>query len=358
MKTYLVPYLILCSFIFSITNEDLTARIIIDGNSSDFTSDEEILSNSDGELLESPRDSYWGENNDIRQIKATWDEKYFYVAVDACSWDNNVMLFIDIHNDYGISDMSNLNAWARSFKFYNINPDFFVGTWDTNNSPQFWSVREGGSMQADLDQSIESFASFNTGELDKSMEVKIPWTVLKGSGQNITTIKLVSVITGGGEYTSSPDSAPDNLGGMTNNASQTVVIDNYAEIEVDSDEDGYPDMGVNPQSKRSFFKQPPFESLDLKIQDVVFQNGKTFSPYQLEVIEFSLETNRSIEFRVKVFDLNGRYITDAEKEDSASNQWKWNGKNNSGVVVPFGVYILLFESDSGEASHKESIVVI
>ena len=355
---YLLTLLIFYSFSFSITSEDLTDRIIIDGYSSDFSSDEEILSNQDGDLIESPRDSYWGENNDIRQIKATWDKEYFYIAVDACSWDNNVMIFIDVHADYGINDMSELNAWARSFKFYNINPDFFIGTWDTNNSPQFWSIREGGSIQADLDQTIESFASLNTGALDRSMEVKIPWEILRVSNRDIRTIKLVSVITGGDEYTSSPDAAPDNLGGMTNNASQTVVVDNYAELEVDSDEDGIPDMGVKPQERRSFYKQPPFETLNLRIQDVIFLNGKTFSPYQHEEIEFSLETNRTIDFRVKVFDLNGRYITDAEQKDSTGSQWKWNGKNNRGDVVPFGVYILLFESESGEVSHKESIVVI
>ena len=100
--------------------------------------------------MEYPADSYWGEYNDIKQLKVTWDEAYLYLALDACSYDNNVILFIDIYNDYGINDMSNLNAWQRAFKFYNINPDFFIATWDTNNSPQFWKVQEGGSIQVDL----------------------------------------------------------------------------------------------------------------------------------------------------------------------------------------------------------------
>ena len=55
---------------------------------------EEILLDSLGNLLESPADSYWGEYNDVKQIKITWDQEYLYLAVDACSWDNNVMLFI------------------------------------------------------------------------------------------------------------------------------------------------------------------------------------------------------------------------------------------------------------------------
>ena len=128
------------SVCFAVTGTDLSNRIIIDGFSDDFTIDEEILSDSLGNLLESPADSYWGEYNDVKQIKVTWDASYLYLAVDACSWDNNVLLFIDIYDDYGIEDMSELNAWQRSFKFYNCNPDFFVGTWDTNDIPQFWKV--------------------------------------------------------------------------------------------------------------------------------------------------------------------------------------------------------------------------
>ena len=122
----LVPLLIV-SISFSITEIDLSDRIIIDGYSDDFTLEETILLDPLGNLLESPSDSYWGEYNDVKQIKATWDQTYLYLAVDACSWDNNVMLFIDIYDDYGIQDMSELNAWQRSFKFYNMNQDFFLG---------------------------------------------------------------------------------------------------------------------------------------------------------------------------------------------------------------------------------------
>ena len=85
------------SICFGITSEDLTDRIIIDGLSDEFTLDEQIMIDSLGNLLESPADSYWGEYNDVKQMKITWDSSYLYLAVDACSWDNNVMLFIDIY---------------------------------------------------------------------------------------------------------------------------------------------------------------------------------------------------------------------------------------------------------------------
>ena len=113
-----VFFFLMTSLAFLMTELDLSNRIVIDGFSEEFTLDEYILSDSLGSLLESPTDSYWGEYNDVKQIKVTWDTTYLYISVDACSWDNNVLLFIDTDNSYGIENMIDLNAWQRSFTFY------------------------------------------------------------------------------------------------------------------------------------------------------------------------------------------------------------------------------------------------
>ena len=343
------------SVCFAVTEADLSNRIIIDGLSHDFTHDEEILTDSLGNLLESPADSYWGEYNDVKQIKVTWDASYLYLAVDACSYDNNVMLFIDVDDDYGIEDMSELNAWQRSFKFYNFNPDFLVGTWDTNDIPQFWEVQEGGTMQVEQIFTIETSATFDTGNLEGAMEIKIAWGILKSNG-SIQHIKLLSVITSGDDYSSGPDCAPDNLGGMANKSGQMVVLDNYAEILIDADEDGNPDMNIEPQMRTTFYKKPPFEAIPLLINNVIFEKGKTFAPSIEEKINFELVSNRASEFSVEIFDVNGKFIDYAEKSDDL--QWSWDGKNDNGSLVPFGIYILRFIADSGEVSHKEAVVVI
>ena len=344
------------SVCFAVTGTDLSNRIIIDGFSDDFTIDEEILIDSIGNLLESPADSYWGEYNDVKQIKVTWDASYLYLAVDACSWDNNVMLFIDIYDDYGIKDMSEVNAWQRSFKFYNCNPDFLVGTWDTNDIPQFWKVQEGGTMQVEQIPTIETSATFDTGNLAGAMEIKIAWGILKPNNRSIQHIKLLSVITSGDDYSSGPDCAPDNLGGMANDTGQKVVLDNYAEIIIDADEDGNPDMNIEPQMRTTFYKKPPFEAIPLLIYNVIFENGKTFAPSIEGEINFELVSNRASEFTVEIFDVNGKFINDAENTEPLS--WKWNGKNENGNIVPFGVYILRFIANTGEVSHKEAVVVI
>ena len=345
------------SICYSITDVDLSNRITIDGISDDFSSDERVLNDLSGNLLESPLDSYWGEYNDVKEIKVTWDESYLYLAVDACSWGNNVMLFLDLYDDYGIQDMSEINAWQRSFQFYNLNPDFFVGTWDTNDTPQFWKVQEGGGMYVEQISSIETSASFNTGNLEGAMEIKIPWEVLIFSNREIDKIKLVSVITSSDDFSSGPDSAPDNLGGMANDSGQMVVLDNYAEILVDSDQDGNPDFGIQPQAQTSFYKDPPFNPVPLLIQNVVFEEGKVFSPLVDQEIDFVLETNRSSDFKVQIFNLNGNFVDFADQSSNLLS-WSWDGRDQSGQLVPFGVYILYFIADSGELSHKEAVVVI
>ncbi len=353
--------IIFCSIVYGVTGIDFSDRIVIDGLSDEYTLDEFILSDSLGNLLESPADSYWGEYNDIKQIKVTWDLNNLYIAIDACSWDNNVILYLDIFDDYGIEDMSQLNAWQRSFKFYNLNPDFFMGTWDTNDSPQFWKVQNGGTMQADLLTNIETVSTYDTGNLSGSMEMKIPWDVLYFDDshlmQQYPTIKMVAVVTSGDELSSGPDCAPDNLGGMANSSGQMVVLDNYVEILIDANNDGFPDTNIEPQNNSFFYKKPPFNTVPLKVEDVVFQDGKVFSPFIDQYIFFRLETNRVSEFYVEIFNLDGQYINNAEL-DNSDLSWKWDGRDLKGDMVNFGVYILRFIAASGEVSHKETVVVI
>ena len=115
-------------------------------------------------------------------------------------------------------------------------------------------------------------------------------------------------------------------------------------------------MNVEPQKKTTFFSDPTLPPTPLLIQNVIFENGKTFAPLLNEGIYFELETNRSSEFTVEIFDLNGKFINYAENIEPV--RWQWNGKNENGIFVPFGIYILRFIADSGEVSHKETVVVI
>jgi hypothetical protein len=360
--------LLAINLLFSQTADDLSSRLVIDGFSAEFTDYECVIVDSSGNSLESESDSRWGQYNDIRQIKVTWDANNLYLAVDACSWGNNVILFLDIYDDYGIDKMNDLNTWKRSFYFYNQNPDFFLATWDTNSNPQFWVMEEGSNLTANEYGSIEKAASFDTGNLNRSMEAAIPWEVLYYGGsdgsrtmQNYPSIKLVALITGGDDNTSGPDAAPDNLGGMAEDSGQLLVIDNYIEIIVDKDGDDSPDMEVNPNDwdRISYFKKPPIKATALSIKKINFLNGKVLNPFdETRSFQFEIEVNRDSQFDAAIFDIHGKHIRNLNTVPGEPYRWSWNGKNRNGKLVPFGFYIVRISAESGEVTKTEAFSVI
>jgi len=353
-------FLCLFSTACATTAPDLSSRIVIDGVTDDFSSDEDLFIKtplSDSQELDD--DSWWGEYNDVKQIKVTWDNTYLYVAVDACCWDNNVILFIDIYDDYGIQNMLDLNTWKRAFKFYGTNPDFFLATWDTNSNPKFFKMREGFSVTAD-EVTIRDSATFNTGNLSGGMEGAIPWELLYYDSlhtiQAYPRIKMLAVITTGADNLGGPDVMPNNLSGMPSDGKSMAVLDNYAEICVDSTGDGEPDMGISPKERVTFYKIPPFEEIPLDVINVEFPDGKVFAPCKSEEITFVLETNRVSLFNTEIYDIEGKFVSNATLINGQN--WKWDGKDKNGNLVPFGIYIIRFVADSKEVSHNEAISVI
>jgi hypothetical protein len=330
-----------------------------------FTEDEVLMKTGNGTLLEFPDDSFWGINNDVKQLKVSWDSQFFYVEADAACWGNNVILFFDIYDDYGFTNMRDLNTWKRAFQFYGLNPDFFLATWDGNTVPQFWKMREGSINTADQ-ISIESYSSFNTGNLDRFMVAKIPWSLFYYNDQrrmaDYPAIKMVAVITGGSDNTGGPDCMPDNLGGMNNESSATAFLDNYVSVVVDSAGTNIPDLGVRPQDKRTFFKQPPVQAIALNLNRFVFFEGKKLNVGRDQILHFQVKSNRATKLNIEIYNMKGELIADgmnntAANETGLAQTWSWDGKDKKGRKVPFGFYILRAITDNGEVSKKETIVV-
>jgi hypothetical protein len=359
-------FLYFISFCHGITDVDISARIKVDSLMiSYFTEDEILLETANGTLLEYPDDSFWGINNDVKQLKVSWDQQFFYVELDAACWGNNVILFFDIYDDYGFTNMRDLNTWKRAFQFYGLAPEFFLATWDGNTIPQFWKVREGSTNTADQ-ISIESYASYNTGNLDRFMIAKIPWSVFYYNDQrrmaDYPTIKMIAVITGGSDNTGGPDCMPDNLGGMNNESSATAFLDNFVSVVVDSAGTNLPDMNVNPQEIRTFLKQPPLQAIPLKLTKFVFDEGKKINIGRDQVLHFRIIPNRATRMTVEIYNMKGDLVaygsnnTPTTSADLDQN-WSWDGKDQKGKKVPFGFYILRAITDNGEVSKKETVVV-
>jgi len=147
LSRLLLPPLLAMSMVspsLAASARDLRQRIVIDGYTNDFTDDERVFGyNATVQESEEPsNDSVWGVNDDISQIRITWDSRYLYLAGEGRIWDNNMILFLDSTPGRGLGAMDSLNSWRRNFSFdttgsfagQGLAPDLFAATWDGNRS--------------------------------------------------------------------------------------------------------------------------------------------------------------------------------------------------------------------------------
>lgn len=212
----------------------------------------------------------------------------------------------------------------------------------------------------------EDYASFDTGQQGRSMEAIIPFSSLYYSEsrnmQNYPSIKIVALITAGGDYTSGPDCAPDNLGGMAQDSGQIVIIDNYVEVLIDEDGDGEADTdAVSPVERCSFWETPPITPEPLDITKVKFPDGKGFNPQNEEFIDVRFKSNRNSTFFMEIYDMDGSKKNNAEFIDTDADGyqiWHWDGRDRNGKMMPYGIYIVRIYSESGEITRNEAIAIV
>lgn len=374
------------------TARDLSERIVIDGFTGEFDAGEALfgINAAQNTFEESSADSKWGPDNDLNQIRITWDAQNLYLAGEGVIWGNNMVILIDAVPGRGLTTMRQLNAWSRNFIFtQDFAPDLFGATWDGNQSPRLL-IHQGGTQVDDQQVGGELFqaaATFSTNLRGRAMELAIPWNTLflgtEGLGTTPAvvdgdtiptfppgaTLRICGVITAGGDNTGGPDSAPDNTRGHVEDGSQDVIIDNYAIVELDLEDDtglggggpdGVADWGVDPRSRVSFKFQPPVVAVRLEIDDVILDRP-AFAPDRGEALTFELRlappldpadpvnAGRTAGLSANVFDLRGRFVRNlyinqqrpAADPNAGSDAFdRWDGRDESGRLVPAGVYIL------------------
>ncbi len=337
-------------------------EILIDGNSSDFAADEALF--GAGEELDF--DSWWGENNDVNQIKLSWDDENLYVAVDGRCWDNNIMLFLDTDPLGGIPDQGRVNSWNRKLFFFGHRPDFFLATWDNNTEPQFWRVQPGATQTVEQvnQSSFEAVATFSQGRPDASMEGALPWNLLypdldAGLVPVGAEIALVAVVVTGSDFNSGPDAAPNSSQAMPDNPGDYAFIDNFAILSVDRDGNGLPDQGVSPNRREGdgLSNTAPMR-LRLDPTQASIERGFTLleaapraiSPNgdgDADAVDFRVTLNGDGILNLDIYDAVGRRvrrlmiegIVSAGEEQSAS----WDGRDSDGRLVDAGLYMARVE---------------
>lgn len=388
---------------FAVTARDLSARMRVDGFTTDFTSDEAVFGVDSARALpeEAVDDSKWGVNNDLNQIRISWDAQYLYLAGEGRIWGNNMVLLLDTVPGRGLERMTSLNSWRRNFAFdtsgasagLGFQPDLFGATWDGNTAPRL--ITQLGGTQVDDHQVGAYFraaATFFQGNTDRAMELALPWRAVfagiagYGTRDSVMTvagvtdtfrlfppgtrIKLVGVVTAGADGTGGPDSAPDNLRGHSEQGGELVFIDNYAEIELDRVDDtgagfggpdGVADWGIDPSSRVTFRYQPPIRGLSFALarETGITLDRLAFRPDLGERIRFHtaldqrldpvdpIDQVRNFIFSANIFDINGRFIRNLflsqtraalTPDDATFDQW--DGRDERGRIVPAGIYVL------------------
>jgi len=387
---------ILASVLFTVsssavTDVDLSGRMLIDGLTNEWESDESLFqTNPDTGGLEEPiSDSKWGFFNDLNQIRITWDARFLYVAVDAIIWNNNVIVLLD-YKDGGMQEMTNLNSWRRNFVFQGLQPDLFLATWDGNTLPQVWDYVGSNQVTQKDAASFQTVASFSTNSQNRAMEAAIPWSFLLGDDaqrvfdpaygdtvyvlpEGISRLRVVGVITAGPDGTGGPDSAPDNLSGHDIDSSQQVTIDNWADIPLDLDGDDVVDFDANIRDREIFRVRPPVRGVRLEIRGVALAHS-IISPEQGGRLDFATllspevspdEDFRTVSLSAEIYDLNGEKVRTLYRSDVRSAAEPhvsaldtWDGRDDRGGLVPGGIYVLrlVIEPDANRYTKAFTVV--
>lgn len=385
-------------------------RISLNGYTSDWDPGEALfgLNDSLNVAEESDVDSRW-QDSDISQIFFTWDADSVYFAGAGVISGNNMIILFDVGNPNpgilastgtefdGLADMTQLNSWRRNFVFTTgFRPDIFGATWDNNTAPRFLSAT--GPNQVLDEQPIgsatgtgafRSVASFQGTQTGRAMEFSVPWwkfldfSAVTGLdrryvpelGDTVTVlpegvryIKVVGVVTAGGDGTGGPDSAPDNLGGHEVDGGIQVTIDNWAIIDIDAVDnvtgaagpDGLPDFDINPKDRTRFVVRPPVTPLRFEFQRFDFDRPY-FAPDRGEQVRFTFDLKprlpesqafRKVQLSAGVYDMRGRLVRRLYTKDSPDNPPRlaidpvnpdidlWDGRDADGRIVDGGLYLL------------------
>jgi hypothetical protein len=427
---FLLLTLLLAPPSWAATGRDLSQRIRIDGFTADWGADEQLFGyNATLKMLEEPTDdSKWGTNNDLGQVRVTWDADSLYLAGEAKIWGNNLVIWVDAIPGRGMTTMSGLNSWSRNFTFDGTDaahdndfaPDLFGATWDGNPTPHL-VIHDNGTQVTDLQVGGGQFRAASTFYQDRdarAMELAVPWSVVFANDpetrDTVVTVggttdtlrwfppgqrrlKICAAITAGGDNTGGPDSGPDNTRGHTSDGSAFVYLDNFAEIALDLKDDtglghggpdGIPDWGVSPGDRgepgRFRFRYPvPIVGVRFGLSELDFSRP-AFAPDRGEWLDFRfaieppvsstdpLGPYRTVDLTANVFDLRGRFVrnlfvysrrnaipVDGCPHCPSVPLWDtWDGRDESGQIVPPGVYVVRLVIEPNLSRQSRAVVVV
>ena len=341
------------------TAQDLSTRIVIDGDASDFDFDEWIIDGSTT-FVEKPGDSRWGLDNDVRAVALTWDEARLYVAVSAVTANSTLMLFFDTGCG-GVNDLKTAGLFRRNIEFGGIIPNLLVardglGRVDCNSPFDLYDPDRYESVRA------------SSGVL----ELAIPWelvgdfvvddqgVVVPASGRLLGVVVVVT----GGVGTGAGDAAPDPSVVLENDSTRVAILNNYLRIPLDANGDGRLDVGVSPRAVATAAIAST-EQTRQRLPVHVTIEEKVFSPEAGETLRFRVSLDPPdyglpVFLTARVYSSNGHLVRNLFDNlqvglSSGSFPDEWDGRDNHGGIVPGGVYILAVSGGPAAGRTKDTV---
>jgi hypothetical protein len=326
----------------STTADDLSSRIHIDGDVSEYMADEWVLDPGTA-WPESPEDSRWAVNNEIRRVAVTWDSAFIYIAVDCVTWDSGVMAWLQ-YGAGGIGDLEAAGLFRRNIELGTLRPNILVwGEWRRDvEVARVDAETPFGSVAAA--QATTAFAADASGA--GAMELALSWEVVRASGGVVALLTAIS----GRRQAGTGDAAPDPSASLPEIRTARGYLDNVLEITVDADRDGAPDAGVSPVDASVVVPGTAPRVRQYPELDVV-PGVRSFAPDLGENVPFSLSADEDTRVFVTaaVYSIDGRRVRELyqaqERTLSAGVNAGapgdvWDGRDDAGNVVSGGVYVL------------------
>jgi hypothetical protein len=363
--------IVLPAALLGTSGRDLRSRIIIDGYTTDWEDDEWVL-DAATVFPEIPGDSRWGRDNDITRIAVTWDNYNLYVAVPAVTVSTTLMLFLDSVCG-GLDDLTHQEFFRRNIEFGGISPNFMVQV------DRMASGTIGGYVDCTRPFNLIENKHYQSiyrqdGVENGALELALPWEIIGGfeptdSGVIVpadnTWLGVLAVITGSAG-TGSGDAAPNPSVVLENDSTQTAILDNDIQIALDSNGDGFVDIGVSPRDI-VVYALPP-DVLDNPVRQVlpikIPLDQKLYSPDLGGVVEFPVTLDPAdyelpVYVTARIYSAAGQLVrTLVEDEpmvlstDPVGIPWDW--KDDRGSIVPGGIYVIAVSGGAGKGTSKNT----
>ena len=335
------------------TAASLSGRISIDGDLSDWHADEWVLSDSSDADVES-RDSFWGPNEEIVRVGATWDAQYLYLAVEFRASEG--VLFAALgYAPGGLSTLDGAGAFRRAIDFpFDIN---LMALASTRDAPLLARVDDHHVLSL-LDRATAPAVVRAPLAQNAGFEAAIPWESLSLA----QPLSLALALTGSDEGTGAGDAAPNPSVQLPESAGPLskirVRLDRWLSIPADGNDDGVPDFGVSPRAVVSVAPDDDLtEPRSGHTEATLTVAPRVFAPDNAEDASFTLRFDEwddvnTVFVTARVHSVDGSLVRvlyeDAPRNVvnsalAASLNDRWDGRDAHGRIVNGGVFVLSVE---------------